>query len=95
MADYDEVTDGMYPLGERLQVLVEKMAKRCPKLENVSIAGPKGYEVADYYFDLNITRENSDGEEAEGRKVEGDREDKLKMDSERDVDVEFVIRIFK
>lgn len=48
--EYEDVMDGLAGIGEELEILVTQLAKKCPKLESVSIAGPRGYEVADYFF---------------------------------------------
>lgn len=63
----DELEDAR----EALSVFVERMARKCPRLEAVAIAGPEGYEISGYYLKFQVERTEKRGNgEGEGESEE-------------------------
>lgn len=65
---------------EPLETFVKRMARTCPRLADVAIAGPRGYVVAGDYLSFRVDR---------GRKSTDDG------DSEQEIVVEGDIRMYK
>lgn len=68
--DYDgKIHEQLISVGEKLREYVTELAMRCPKLERVDIAGPEGYQLADYFFKFRVGRrvlnrlDDDDGQE--------------------------------
>lgn len=54
-----------------LHGFVEQMARKCPLLERVQIAGPEGHDFADYYLKFQVQRTEKRGNgEGEGEEEE-------------------------
>lgn len=71
--DYEDYfcSDELEDAREALWGFVEQMAKKCPRLEDVAIAGPEGYVIADYYLKFQVERTEKEGNsEGEGESEE-------------------------
>lgn len=84
---WDDVAESHEERGEKLRVKVEEVARRCPSLEYVSIAGPGGYLVSPYQLEFRIhatggkgealiQRKDSDSEQHHEREVHAELEDR-------------------
>lgn len=76
----DNNDDELFEAMETLEPFVERLARKCPQLMQVSIAGLRGYAVADNYLSFHVDRREK--EEDDG-------------DSEQEIVIESDIRMYK
>lgn len=78
--DNDDLTGELLDAMEPLEAFVKELARRCPQLMHVAIAGPRGYEIAENHLVFHVDRRE---------KEENDEE------SEEEIVIESDIRMYK